>query len=180
MKNDYDVRHLHVAAFARAAGQLVGEERLARFDRLMDESKGLGGELPVRFTVHGDIRPDAAGADAVWLRLSAEADVPMTCQRCLGPVDVALAFVREFRFVATEAQAEIEDEASEEDVMAISRDFNVLELIEDELLMELPPVPKHATCPHSVKFQAVDPDYDEQVPEKINPFAVLGQLKNKH
>ena len=180
MKNDYDVRHLHVAAFARAAGQLVGEERLARFDRLVDESKGLGGELPVRFTVHGDIRPDAAGADAVWLRLSAEADVPMTCQRCLGPVDVALAFVREYRFVATEAQAEIEDEASEEDVMAISRDFNVLDLIEDELLMELPPVPKHATCPQSVKFQAVDPDYDEHVPEKINPFAVLGQLKNKH
>ena len=180
MKNDYDVRHLNVATFARAAGQLVGEERLARFERLMEESRGLGGELPVRFTVQGEIRPNAGGTDAVWLRVNAEADVPMTCQRCLGPVDVALAFSREYRFVATEAQAEIEDEASEEDVIAISRDFNVLDLIEDELLMELPPVPKHVTCPESVKFQAVDADFDEQEPEKINPFAVLGQLKNKH
>lgn len=180
MKNDCDVRHLNVATFARAAGQIVGEERLARFDRLMDESKGLGGELPVRFTAHGEMRPDAGGSEAVWLRLSAEADLPMTCQRCLGPVDVRLAFERVYRFVATEAQAEMEDEASEEDVLAISRDFNVLELIEDELLMELPPVPKHATCPQNVPFQAVDPDYDEQAPEKINPFAVLGQLKSKH
>ena len=180
MKNDYDVRHLNVATFARAGGQLVGEERLAGFDRLMDESKGLGGELPVRFTAHGEIRSDAGGAEAVWMRLSAEADVPMTCQRCLGPVDVPLAFARDYRLVATEAQAEAEDEASEEDVLAISRDFNVLDLIEDELLMELPPVPTHAECPHSVQFQAVDSDYDEQTPEKINPFAMLSQLKNKH
>lgn len=180
MKNDYDARHLNVAAFARATGQLLGEERMTRFERLMEESKGLGAELPVRFAAYGEVRLDAAGAEAAWIRLSAEADVPMICQRCLGPVDVALAFERMYRFVATEERAEEEDEASEEDVLAISRDFNLLELIEDELLMELPPVPKHAQCPQSVKFQAVDSDYTEESSKKINPFAVLGQLKSKH
>lgn len=180
MQYDYDARHLHVANFARANGQLVGEERMARFDRLMDESRGLGGELPVRFSVHGEIRQGASGADAVWMRLSAEATLPMTCQRCLGPVDVILEFAREYRFVATEAQAEAEDELSEEDVLVISRDFDVLELIEDELLMALPPVPKHASCPQPVQFNAVDADFDENAAEKPHPFAVLSQLKTRH
>jgi uncharacterized protein len=87
---------------------------------------------------------------------------------------------RAFRFVASEEQAELEDEESEEDVLVLSRDFNLLELIEDELLMALPVVPKHEVCPAPVKLQAQDADFDEAAPEqKPNPFAILQQLKNK-
>lgn len=179
MKQDYDARHLNVTAFAQAGGKLVGEERMARFERLMEESQGLGGETAVRYTANGEMRPDGGSGEAVWMRLSAEVALPMTCQRCLGPVDAPVAFEREFRFVATEALAEAQDEASEEDVLALSRDFNLLELIEDELLMELPAVPKHSVCPESVTFQAIDPDFVDEPQEKPNPFAVLSQLKKK-
>jgi len=63
----------------------------------------------------------------------------------------------------------------------LSRDFNLLELIEDELLMALPVVPKHETCPAPVKLQAQDADFDAAAPaaQKPNPFAILEQLKNK-
>jgi uncharacterized protein len=54
-----------------------------------------------------------------------------------------------------------------------------LELIEDELLMAMPPVPKHENCPKPVKLQAVDAAFEEQPGEKPNPFAMLEQLKKK-
>ena len=81
--------------------------------------------------------------------------------------------------MATEELAESEDEASDEDVMVLSRDFNLLELIEDELLMALPVVPKHEVCPDPVTLQVADPDVVEEASEKPNPVAVLQQLKNK-
>lgn len=179
MKHDYDLQHFNVPAFAKASGLWTGEARLAQFERVMAESQGLGGDALVQFEVRGMLRPDASGAESVWLHVGAQVAVPLTCQRCLGPVAAPLVFARDYRFVATEAEAEAQDEASEEDVLASSKDFNLLELIEDELLMELPPVPKHEECPVPVQFQAVDADFGDEPVEKPNPFAVLGQLKKK-
>jgi uncharacterized protein len=88
-----------------------------------------------------------------------------------------VAFDRQFRFVANEELAAIEDEESEEDVLVLSKSFNLLELIEDELLMSMPPAPKHDVCPKVVKLQAADPNFVDDPVEKANPFAVLQQLK---
>jgi uncharacterized protein len=179
MKHDYDARHVNIDAFAKAHGDIQGSEDLAGFERLMEEAQGLGNQNPVRFHAVGSTRPNGATSEQIWLSLSAEVALPQTCQRCLGPVDVPVAFEREFRFVATEELAAVEDEESEEDVLVLSRDFNLLELVEDELLMALPVVPKHDVCPGAVKLQVVDADFVEEEREKPNPFAVLGQLKKK-
>ena len=179
MKHDYDLRHFSVPAFAKANSLWTGEAPLAQFERLMAEAHDLGGGGVVHFEVQGTLRLDASGAESVWLHVAAHVAVPLTCQRCLGLVDVPLAFARDYRFVGTEAEAEAQDEVSEEDVLASSRDFNLLELIEDELLMELPPVPKHDECPVALQFQVADADFDDAPVEKANPFAVLGQLKKK-
>ena len=64
-------------------------------------------------------------------------------------------------------------------MLVLTRDFDLLELLEDELLMALPVVPKHDVCPQSVKLQAVDADFVEPEDRKPNPFAVLQQLRNK-
>jgi uncharacterized protein len=180
MKHDFDARHLNLSAFARAQGSLSGSENLSRFERLLDAVHGLT-QVPVRFTARGEVRSDGGQGDQVWLALSVDATVPQVCQRCLSPVEVPLQVERAFRFVASEEQAELEDEESEEDVLVLSRDFNLLELIEDELLMALPVVPKHETCPAPVKLQAQDADFDAAAPaaQKPNPFAILEQLKNK-
>ena len=179
MKHDYDARHLNIDAFAKAGGSISASESLASFDRLLDEAQGAGAQNPVHFTARGLTRPQGAGDEQVWLALTAEVALPQTCQRCLGPVDVPVAFEREFRFVASEEVAAVEDEASEEDVLVLSRDFNLLELVEDELLMALPAVPKHEVCPSTVKLQVADPDFVEEAQEKPNPFAVLEQLKKR-
>ena len=103
--------------------------------------------------------------------------MPLTCQRCLGPVDIPVVVDRDFRFVSSEEQAEAEDEEAEEDVLALSREFNLQELIEDEMLMELPVVPRHEICPTEVKLAAQDVDFEAAQAEKPNPFAALAGLK---
>jgi uncharacterized protein len=179
MKNPIDVRHLNITAFANGQGTYAGEERLSRFVRLLEQSQGLGGETLVGYGVHAEMRPDAAGGEEPWLHLEAQATVTLVCQRCLGPVDEAISFERDFRFVASEALAEVEDEVSEEDVLVISKSFDLLELVEDELLMATPLVSKHETCPSPVKLHAADPEFADVPHEKPNPFAVLQQLKKK-
>jgi uncharacterized protein len=51
-------------------------------------------------------------------------------------------------------------------------------LIEDEVLMDLPVVPRHAVCPVPVKLATADPDF-ELAAVKPNPFAALSALKAK-
>jgi uncharacterized protein len=92
-------------------------------------------------------------------------------------VDIDVTISREFRFVATEELAKIEDEESEEDVLVLHRAFNLLELIEDELLMDLPTSPKHESCPKSVKLSVADADFVDDAAVKLHPFSVLSQLK---
>ena len=179
MKHAFDATHLPIATFAQGQGTHAGEERLSHFARLMEQSQGLGGETFVTYSVLGEMRPDAAGSEEPWLHLAAQATLSLICQRCMAPVDEVIRFERDFRFVASEALAEVEDEESEEDVLVLSKSFDLLELIEDELLMSTPLVPKHEVCPQPVKLQAADPAFVAQAQEKPNPFDMLQQLKKK-
>lgn len=144
----------------------------------MLETQGQGGDRPVEWTARGELRAGAGEFQQIWLHLHAVVSLPMTCQRCLGPADIEVSVDRSFRFVSTEAQAEAEDDEAEEDVLALQRDFNLKELIEDELLMALPVVPRHEVCPAEVKLVAQDPDFDAESATKPNPFAVLSGLRS--
>ena len=179
MKHEYSAERLNIVAFAKAAGALEGAIPLVNMPRLAEESLGGADAVQVRYAAQGSMRADAAGVDEPWLHLRGASTLTLTCQRCLTPVEVEVSFERDFRFVASEELAEIEDEESEEDVLVQSKDFHVLDLVEDELLMVIPPVPKHGTCPQPVKLEAVDPDFEVEADLKPNPFAVLQKLKDK-
>jgi uncharacterized protein len=178
MKKDFSPRKLDVKAFALEQGGLAGQDSLSMHPRLLAEAQGPGADRPVVWSVRGEIRNPQHAQPQVWLHLKAQAELPLTCQRCLHPMDVSISVERSFRFVADEATAAAEDDESEEDVLALSRTFDLVELIEDELLMELPTVPRHEVCPEPVRLSAADPDFDD-APEKVNPFAMLGQLKTR-
>ena len=177
MTKEHSPERLDVKAFAQAGGHLSGHDTLLKYKRLAEEAQGLHPDLRVDWMVDGEVRATHGIAGQVWLRLKASATVPMICQRCLHPVDVPLAVDREFRFVADEATAEALDEGSEEDLLALSREFNLRELIEDELLMELPVVPRHDECPEDVKLASSDEDFEEAGADKPNPFAALAGLR---
>jgi uncharacterized protein len=156
---------------------LKGELPLVDFERLMDVVDGVHGGASVHFHATGSTTSNADGIEQVWLVLTSEVTLQLVCQRCLERASLSLAFQRKFRFVATEAQAALEDEDSDEDVLVIHRSFNLFELIEDELLMALPAVPMHLVCPVPVALKVADAAFKEPELEKPNPFAVLQQLR---
>lgn len=178
MKTENEGRSFDVQAFAQAGGIRQQQDALAGFPRLMDETGGAGGERLVRWRVVGEARPLVGRADQIWLHLTGETLLPLTCQRCLEAVDVALSIDRSFRFAADEATAAAEDElAEDEDVLVLDRAFDLIGLVEDELLMELPLVPRHEVCPTEVKLELVDPGFDDAQAAKPNPFEVLSGFK---
>lgn len=183
---------LDVAGLAQANGYLKGQNSLSKYERLKQESCRLeadltdaeivmwqaDGELVKSTSEHAKVNSQIKAQ--VWLHLKAHTHLPQTCQRCLGEVSSLLEVDRSYRFVADEATAEAEDDECDEDLLAISREFNLLELIEDELLMALPQVPMHDICPVQPKMAAVDEDFEDEGHEgKPNPFAVLAALKGK-
>ena len=177
MSKDFSATRLDVRAFAQEAGHLQGQAPLSDFKRLAADALPVEGEQPlVRWEAEGELVEQTGGSGHVWLHLTAEVDLPMTCQRCLTPAAIPLFVDRSFRFVADEAIAEQEDDDSDEDLLALSREFNLLELIEDELLMEVPVVPRHEECPVPVQMEVVDADFEQANEQKENPFAVLQSL----
>ncbi|MFT6590733.1 MAG: hypothetical protein ACI9I0_000270 [Rhodoferax sp.] len=179
MKQESPPTLIDVKAFAHAAGELSGQDSLSKYERLMQEAQGLGGDRALNWSARGEIRVDEADVEQIWLHVSVDVALPLTCQRCLGPVDIALAVSRSFRFVGTEEAAEAQDEEAEEDVLALSPDFNLADLIEDEVLMGLPVVPKHDSCPVDVKLAAEDAGFEVASAEKRHPFAVLAKLQGR-
>ncbi|MDR3370540.1 DUF177 domain-containing protein [Rhodoferax sp.] len=168
-----DIRHA-----APSHLQIEGHDVLSNYERLIQEANVLAGRNPLHWTARVELHPSAAGQPESWLHLTVETSLPQTCQRCLGSVDVSVQVDREFRFVESEAVAEQQDDECEEDLLVTSREFDLAALIEDEVLMALPLVPRHETCPVGVKMAVADEDFDAPV-EKPNPFAVLAKLKSK-
>lgn len=178
MAKDFDPHRLDVRRFADEGAELDTDAPLRDFRRLVAETEEADLARNVHWHARGELLNAQHHQPQVWVHLQARASLPLVCQRCLRPVDVPLAVERSFRFVADEATAAAEDDASEEDLLALSRSFDLVELVEDELLMELPVAPRHEVCPEPVKMSAVDADFEAAEAEKENPFAVLGRLKS--
>ena len=179
MSQEFAARRLDVKTFAEAAASLRGEEPVGEHARLMAETRGRGSRAPVTWAATGALRNAGHVQPEIWLRLEANAVLALTCQRCLAPVDIAVAVDRWFRFAADEDMAAAQDEKSEEDVLALSRTFDMLELVEDELLMEMPLAPRHMVCPVPVNLAVADEDFETSASGRENPFAMLGQLKKR-
>lgn len=177
MKTGFAANRLDVRAFAQAGGHLEGHDKLQKYERLLQETKGLGGDLTVNWAATGELRPIPGEAAQAWLHLKIDAILPLTCQRCLGSVNVPVAVDRWFRFVADEETAAAQDDDCEEDLLVTRHDFDLAALVEDEVLMELPLVPMHDTCPVNVKLAVADEAFEAQAAGKPNPFAVLHRLK---
>jgi uncharacterized protein len=176
MTKEFAARRLDVKSFAEEGTVLSGEAAVEQHPRLMAETQGRGAQSPVRWSASGQVRNARHVQPQVWLQLKADATLSLTCQRCLAPVDVPVHVERSFRFVPDEAMAAAQDEQSEEDVLALSRSFDLVELVEDELLMEVPLAPRHETCP-PVKLVLADAEFDNPLEPRENPFAFLGRLK---
>jgi uncharacterized protein len=180
MKHVFSARHLQLMGLARDGSAVGWDETLSQCERLMELTNGVGGPNRLQFSARATLRFDASGQEQLWLHLAGSVTLPLVCQRCLGSVDMPVNFAREFRFVASEEQAQAQDEHCEEDVLTMVQVLNLLELVEDELLLALPPTPMHETCPEPPVFSVSDPDFDAVGGTTEKPFAVLGKLTKRN
>ncbi len=107
------------------------------------------------------------------LTLGVEGVISLTCQRCLEPVDFALASQSVLVLAKTEEEADdmealLADDAV--DVVAVTKKIDIAELIEDEALLAIPQSIRHESCPGGTNAALVSA-------EKPSAFAALKNLK---
>lgn len=180
MSKTLQVHRVNMQVFAQEGESYQGVSLLQNMERLRQEAPGLQPDLAVHWQASSELRPAPSGDDQIWLHLTANTVVPLACQRCMAAVDVDLAVDQWYRFVATEDIAMAEDDQSDEDLLVMEPHFDLLALLEDELLMAIPLVPMHEECPVLPVFSAGDAvlaPVDPADGSKPNPFAVLAKLK---
>ena len=93
------------------------------------------------------------------------------CQRCLEGVDYSLKVRSLLEFVDDEedlTQEDLEDDSK--DFLTAQSELDVVALIEDEIILELPSAPRHESC--------ALPDTG-QGSGRVSPFSVLQGFKGK-
>ncbi len=168
---------------ARAGGELRGAYPLGQLQRLASMLAGRDGALAWRLRGWREYAADGLARD--FMVLSVVATVQMACVRCTGSVGVEIQVDRAYRLVRSEAEAERLDLADHEyDVLAGSRRFDLAGLIEDEVIMALPAMPRHECCelPGVEAAAAVEARDAAAIcaapPGRTRPFAVLERLGN--
>jgi uncharacterized protein len=179
----HDPLKLDVAAFAADGGTLEGRWPVVGFARLAAATHEDARPAPhdqVTWRARGEMRARRNEAPEVWLHLDGEATLELVCQRCLAPVAEHLVARGSFLFVESEARAEELDAEMEEDVLAITRRLDLHELLEDELLLAIPLVPRHPDC----AMPAMPAPHDRAAegdagggPAAEHPFAPLRALR---
>jgi uncharacterized protein len=171
---EFNPSHLDVETFAAEAGELAGEWPVRRLHRVAEAlAAAPPGEDAVTWRARGERRAARGGAFQTWLHVGARAHLALECQRCLKPVVVAIEIERNFLFVQGEELAAQLDAESEDDVLAMPRVLDLQALVEDELLLAMPLVPRHEVCPEPLPVP-IDDVPDDDVP---HPFAALAALK---
>jgi uncharacterized protein len=157
---------------ADAGKRFVGQLALDQLPRLGEELLEPQTEVEYELTFGRD------GQNRAVVNGRAKATLFLQCQRCLGileyPVDreISLALVDGL------------DEArglpdGYEPLLLEEPRISLVDLIEDELLLALPQVPKHSAdaCTSGVERTETAPEQQQAV--RDNPFAVLDKLKQK-
>jgi uncharacterized protein len=112
-------------------------------------------------------------------RVRVEAEVAVTCQRCLGPMSLHVEGDNTLAAVWNDDQAK--HLPRHLDPLIVSEGAcNLWELVEDELILAIPPFSYHETehCKETMSGYAGPADTVEQRDTRPNPFDVLAQLKS--
>lgn len=150
--------------FARNGKEMRGEIAVSALSRLADKLAKSDGSLT--YIVSGSHED---GRDI--LELALQGACTLRCQRCLGELDYPVNLISRLWLLPADKLDEAEEDDDEMDAIEAEPRLDVLALIEEELLLDLPFAPRHA------EGECVPAANDLQ--QKANPFAVLAGLKKK-
>lgn len=153
--------------FARRGKCLEGQVAVSDMPRLQDLLLSRNGSL--NYKLHGSINAEARPR----LRLEVDGLLVMECQRCLGELEFPVNIAATLELVMDEESLiPVEEEEDSVDLVSAEPTMDVLAMVEDEVLLNLPAAPAHppGAC-HAANFRT-DAELDE-----ANPFKVLATLK---
>lgn len=157
--------------FAAEEDCITGKLALTQLTRLSDVLASREGWLDCELKGY---RQEMEGETRVGLHLRVSGRLSLHCQRCLAEVGFDCVIDNRLLLVPPGAEWPAEDlETDDCDAIPASRELSVLSLVEDEVLLTLPLVSRHADCLPPVGAEAAE---EKSEP---SPFAVLAGLK-KH
>jgi len=164
------IERCDVWELARRGRVVEGELAVKDAERLAEQVADGDGALRFRF---GGLIDERGRAGA---RLDVEGTVRARCDRCGGPVDVAIRERTQFYFVDDEEElGRLPIDVSPEEPLLGSHRFDVAALVEDQAILAMPISPRHADCTAS--------DADETGPRADGrtrrPFEVLAALRKR-
>ena len=149
--------------FSRKSLKIHDTIALSHFSRVISQLAAQQGQL--EWTLEGQA---AAQHSKPRLHLTMSASMQLLCQRCLKPLNHNLNVDQVYELVKDESEIPLDDD-SQHEYFVISDAFDVLQLIEDELILAMPYAPKHdGTC---------DVDGPLESGEPLGAFAALKSLK---
>ena len=152
-------------AFARDANSLQGVLPIAGLTRLLDKLVDSAGSVSYR--VVGRLGPRSRAQ----LLLQLDGMLSVCCQRCLEGIEYPVEVRSVLEFVDDEedlTQEEVEDDSK--DFLPAQSELDVVALIEDEIILDLPSAPRHENCALPDTGQGTG---------KVSPFSVLQGFKGK-
>ena len=163
--------------FAKKKHEINGTIESCQFSRIndliADEAKA---SSSITYHLTGELVPSAVGGEQSALVLTLNGCLNLKCQRCLTAmpyvVNIKSKFVVMPNIEATSPLDEDGYEGDELEYLPADAQMSVMDLIEDELLLNLPASPKHADgqCSELSAIKEVG---------KVNPFEALLALKGK-
>lgn len=169
MSSKHIPEHIDPFRLAEQKISLSGLLNVENMPRLRESIRESGSKVKVDMT----FGMDEQGTTFVQGHL--ETNLMLICQRCMEP------FVYEIITNFTLGIVNTLDEANAlprqyEPVIAKEGELAVLELIEDELILNLPIIPKHQPEECKVKLPLTDSSWDKE-DKGENPFKVLESIK---
>ena len=166
---DAEKRFVDAFGLARAGQYLSGELALAEFTRFCE------GLTPQAGRVQWQVQGEYNAAGQAFLTVQAQTIAVLECQRCLRLFEQPLQVSNRLEVVRSDRSLEGDDAPDAVERIVGSSRFDLQALIEDELILVLPYVPRHEVCPSkTVETPRVEPTENAKRP---SPFAVLGKLK---
>jgi uncharacterized protein len=153
--------------FATAGARQQGRWPLRELPRLRDMLASEAGEIAYELEGTRDERGRPG------LRLSLQGMLQLRCQRCLEPMPFEVGADEVLVLAASQAEIDAEPaDAHAPDRVLAGKEMPVRDLIEDQLILELPYAPRHEGCAAGA---------GQRADERISPFAGLrGLMRGKH
>ena len=151
-------------ALAQKRRRLRGEIPLQQMDRLAESLFSMQGNARL------ELQFDKSGRQAS-ITGYVEAMLTLQCQCCLGEMTLPVKSKVNLGVVTSVDEALRLPESMEPLLLDAESEVALADIVQDELLLAIPAIPRHANCQLS--------GVPDSKPEKPHPFAGLADLKTK-